>query len=84
MDTAIPTIQLTLDLNEHVRYGAPAIKQTTEGGLEVNGELVLNQIAFSCGLVVLATASGIVVLRQEAFDHWSDLVAQGLARDLQA
>lgn len=84
MTTSIPWIQLPIELTDHVRYAMPAITRTEEGILAVDGELVQDQLTLSCGLVVLATPSGVVVLPRPRFDRWSDLVTQGLARDLQA
>ncbi|NJN17105.1 MAG: hypothetical protein HC822_12935 [Oscillochloris sp.] len=77
-------IQLSKDLEPYRRTDAPVISRTPEGDLAVNGEPVIERIALTCGLVILATATGVTVISRDTLRPWATPISPGLARDLQA
>ena len=78
------SLQVGADLYDCLRQGTPQLTVDIEGALQVDGQAVIERHELQCGMIVLGTAAGAVVLSQAAFAQWADLIEQGLARDLEA
>jgi hypothetical protein len=63
---------MSTGLEPSLRRGMPQITHTSDGGLAVNGEPVIQEAAFPSGLVALITLTGVALLHREEPAHWHD------------
>lgn len=63
-------LRLSPELAASVRYDQLQLARSADGGLELNGEPVVQQAEFPGGLIALITESGIALIRRNELERF--------------
>lgn len=68
-DSDRPWLRISPALAPSVRYDGMRLARSADGGLELNGETVIQQAEFPGGLIALVTAGGVALMRRDELEH---------------